>query len=863
MLTRFSSSGAVGERAAPASLENTISRPPTFPVASIALKASFSSLQCFFPRGIDDSTTPCAADSLIVRPTAPMPNAVAQRVDGPTMLGLRPQLQAFIAANGVVHYDARFHGTTSIRRVAPSRPSTSGGGGPDDLLARGLLAEFKAALGATSATVAGPHATQPPRRVAATLLLPMTRAGKQRVNADAVSLLDAFAAIARSPLCSASKTTSMPESKDADTATSAVRFSVAAGEDDVVAFADGVGILSSGPLASVEWKRTPVLCFSFIHGSDVRHVPIAVGSNSTHVQVTPVSATTLLQEAARFAQMNAGGGVVLPPGFLRLDHVSVADDDDQQFSTFLHMQAELQREFRKLHIRDVDVGVPRDTISRIVESSALHSSSSPGVALLPSSSEARQRFVRMCPVGTPPEEFANNYFNHIVGVLFCNNQELLASYLRRCRDSEQSPIYGLSPPIDDECSCEPTVLFWQNEVVSIGPKLCLFFPRVGLGDKVTDFEFSRIEAVVPRLWPVARVLESRHYILPCTDASATPAMSPSSRSLCRAFGNLMEEAITQCSALQGREDLALRLCQESVKEATNTPEDLFHGALLGARLGQPATTIRDAYNFLLAHNAPQRAETSTFLRLVTLGMSKSNPDSSLSDLLARAVDTFAEALDLDAGAPAKRARTPAAALCASAMADIRPQPSTSDLSEASTVAAPTPQPRRSGGLVAHFRDPAQFRRLTALAGVKVWLIPEFSTLGVPWPIDGESTADLKFAVWTALASSGDCKKKWKDALDIAYDGPLSADGLARAFGATLRSHAATAKVTETIDAFMLLFSVSGPAHLFKFNHQTNALDPDAEGLDFVAVRAKPRKKVLFAFHREDATSVVLTVFRSF
>jgi hypothetical protein len=173
--------------------------------------------------------------------------------------------------------------------------------------------------------------------------------------------------------------------------------------------------------------------------------------------------------------------------------------------------------------------------------------------------------------------------------------------------------------------------------------------------------------------------------------------------------------------------------------------------------------------------------------------------------------------------------------------------------------------------VSHFGDRTQFRRLTGLAGVKVWEIPEYSALELDWPIDAEAAGDIKQAVWAAFALGEGCVgANWTATIDVtsATSSPpsLCAVAMADVFARFLKSHAAAvAPTTVDVDTYMLFSTPDGadPSLFFVYNPANGTLEPELHGVNFVAVSAEPRKKLLFTFEQESASTSLLTVYRSF
>ena len=794
-------------------LESSIPRPPSFHVYQALLAATFSDECVYLPFGLEDATNHPSIEAMSFgssRPTAPLPCGSGQ---SPSSAGTRPMYSAFLAANWIVHYDARITPGQFLARGGLAKPAK-------EMIAQSLLAELtdaaKAglapanALGRSTATMVGPHDSQRSRRIAATLLLPRALSGRTRANRRDITFLDAFALIASStnrPCFSVDQHGVPHNSADGDAdrtvaLTSLVRMSVVAGGSAVAAFAKALDIASTPMFTSDEWKRSSIICFSYVVGSEVLHIQFPL-EDCVGVD-TVLQAVRTIQNAALRGQILSKGELVLPHGFVSWDYVNVDDECEEESdaslasSHFLRLQAAKQHEFRRLHVKETSVDVPIDVVRQFDFGN-------------------RPRFVRICSNQTNIDRLKDE--SHCPGTLFATNEELMVEYLNRNRlqapphpwTREWGP-YGLSPPLDEERHANVSVLWLRIETHKVGSQLNLFFPRVMMGKEVTDAAGCRIFSVVPTLCPVESVVCSGNYVLPCTMESMLPSgIGEMAARLHNAFGKAIDESFDYLNNLKSpmtADDARLRIgyarppsscllkhaaspqTADADRPSSASPtqaDDAFISALMGAKLGHPASTCGDAYELLQEHSASELAYSRSFHTLVAAGVSKLGADVSMHRLMEEAASALIDRLSINAQSAVptpcsdyddatsesdrKRARTPHGTMRSPVIGppprlvgSLRQDSMASGLSDASTLSmgessgaagnlpllAPLPLTRQDS-LRRHLADDLNLRRLAGIAGLKPFELPGFEQ-GEAWlsfPLDTDSVEDLVEAVWAA------------------------------------------------------------------------------------------------------------------
>lgn len=789
-------------------LEASLPRPPSFHVYGLLMGSGFSNERVFLPYGLEDPTnrgTIEAGAAEMRRPEAPFPatlaGAATPRQQG---AGLKVTYSAFLAASFVTYYDSRITPRQFLTRVS-NRPS-------NEMIASSLLAELKHAaevaatpanaLGRGTRDVPGPHESQRSRRVAATLLLPRALSGKTRANSRDVAFLNAFALIATSTNRAAFSIDAqgMPQSPETGGApaiplTNAVRMSVLAGSASVAAFAKTLGIASEPPFATETWKQHAMICFSYLVDGSVVHSTCVLDDSTS--SVTTARFASIVQNTALRAQITSDGQLVLPPGFVSPEHVVVEDDapGDEPEAHFLRLQAEKQREFQRLHLHETSVDVFPDVVKRLDFD-------------FPDGRKAR--FVRVCSNTSRLESLCDE--RHCPGILFSSNEELLVEYLHRNRLeygqrnplTREWPPFGLSPPLDDERKADVSILWFRIETQAVGSKLNVFFPRVLMGQEVTDASNSRIFAVVPTLCAVGAVVCSGNFVLPCTAKSMMPTgRSELSSRLYGSFCKAVDESFdylrggATSSSLFSNHPLEspLRICHaasttsldgerrtETPSSPTSQADDDLVAALMGCKLGHPASTCGDAYELLQDHTASENTFSRAFHSLVATGVSALGPHASMQTLMDEAACALADRLSIPAqtglsrlagGASSsspfgeddgeegdrKRSRTPNGVAVRSSppplSGSLRQASHESGLSEVSdataTLAAPRPLARQDS-LQRHWLDNANLKRLAALGGMRLFALPDFENGEVyaTYPLTMDGVEDLLDGIWKAL-----------------------------------------------------------------------------------------------------------------
>ena len=760
-------------------LENVIhAKPRTLHVYSELLAANFGDCEVFYPIGIEDATNRLSIETTgFHRPTAPM--ALSQDSKMPQLSsqsGIRPVFTAYLAATFISFLDAR----TTPKQYLPSHAPTGGGALPNDALARSLIEELthaaknnanaQHALGRGGAPVYGPHSSQRSRRMAATLLLPRCTSGRTRANSCDVVFLDVLALIAASTnkpnvTIDADGHPRVPSSAGTVHLTDNVRLSVVAGSTSVANFAKTIGINDQHLFLADKWKKNAILCFSYVLGNEIKHIPCVL-EDAVAGAATTSQALSTLQNAALYAQLESSGQLILPHAFVSPDYVAF-DDYTENEPHFLRILAEKQVEFRKLYLHETVVETPPGVVERY-DIDAMQTQG--------------PRSVRVC---SRSREFSETDETHCPGMLFTTNNDLLGEYLLRCRLLQATrnadgrwDAYGLWPPSDEERQAEIGVLWMRLEAVHVGARLNLFFPRVLMGREVTSFQDSRVLAVVPTLSPIEKLLVTNNFVLPVSAESMVPMPSPISNSLFAAYGKAMDTSFYYIKALKEKsappdgllqlEDAPSRALRRAVSE--DVPEspkkdDLFFSALVGAKIGHPASTCGEAYDLLEAHDvAGEHLCSRAFNALLATGISKLGADVSVHDLLGEATAALVEKLSLktstedDDDEPAsKRSRTPNGTSRSPPYSGT-PPPLTSALRQDSlasglsdaTVAPLAPVPlTRQDSLRTVWIDDQNVRRIIGLAGLSPFTFPDVDggSPSISTALTPDDFEDLVDAIW--------------------------------------------------------------------------------------------------------------------
>jgi hypothetical protein len=769
---------------------NDLPRPTTFTLYETAHRLEFRPEIVYYPGGLEDAKTGARVDAHCAnaaeRQRVPFPVPVA--ADAGSGGGLRPALAAYLCANGIVYDDARLH---------PSSSAAPGGGATttEDLFAKSAIAELKAAqtaaivpLGHTRRDVTsqtpGPHDSQPARRVAVTLLLPVAAEGKRNVNANSLVLLDAFALIAGSSNIVPGH--SAPRRVTEKAATSIARFSVVCGQRRVSAFAQSLGIHRAPPFTTAQWKTLPCLCVSYAARAELVHgaFPLKLDGNDVG---SVGEAVVVLQQAAREAQQSACGECVLPIGFHSLEHVAISDAtlpgangslepcktaQSTAQSPFLALVADLCTKFKALSFPPLANEVGTEAMKRLVaadrqqQAQAATSDAGTGSGALADLVPRRHRFVRLCPAGANASDLSDP--RHCVGVLFSSDDDSLVDFMQRCRDNVAGLVYGLEAPTDEDAT-DVCVLFWHETEEAIGTKLSTFAPRIRLGQPIAALRGGRGVAIRASLWPLARILASQFMVLPCTDRSVAPSdrnrlFSGGFTAFQTEMDATIHELKTMAEGIAKTPDAFDGLVAESEATTAALPpldaETALLSALIGARLGAPCATLADAHAVAEEHSLAQRTEGEAWCALVASAIKAMGPDASIVDALRRAADA------LDTEPASKRRKTPTAESTPTtphaseavlplfvthprdaSMADSIGSLG-SDLSSAETaLCAPSPL-RRVDSLVSHLKDKLNFECVLKLGALQSFsaverVVGPSNAKTVRWPITIKGIVVLK------------------------------------------------------------------------------------------------------------------------
>ena len=811
-----------------ATLEPALTRPATFHVYSELLKARFVTEPVFLPLGLEDAKNVSSiepfAEFEAKRPSAPLAAASS------TGLGIRVQSSAFMAANFIVYYDARI---TPGQLLEPKAPAV--GKPPVDAIAQSLTAELANAaqtslsptnaFGRSTAAALGPHDSQRSRRIAVTLLLPRAASGKTRANNREIALLDAFALIAVSTnkQCFSVDSKGVPielGSKKGDEVklTDSVRMSVVAGSAHVASFARTIGIAADPIFASDEWRKNSIITFSYVTESNIVHESVLLDDVVSTPSTAVIQSIRCIHTASFRAQLQSHGKLVLPHGLLSEQYIAAFEEPDDcsdvlSESQFLMLQAEKQREFRRLHVRDLKVDIPMDVVRNITWF-ANEVTAEKDDFTKENEKETRPRFVRICNNRTTPERLSNDVEcqSHCPGVLFSTCDELMLAYLNRNRLDNppphwkrEWPPYGLAPPIDEEKRASISVLWLRLESTAIGSMLNLFFPRVQLGNDVTNIAGSRILSVVPVLSSIESVVCSGNFVLPCNSESMRPSGNQViSKRLCTACGNVLDDCYRTIASLGSNHDDPMRLqhslssdsfCESELDgsispelrgiakspfgasaSASSSPQtDEFFAALFSSRLGHPASTCGEAYSLLQEYSASDIVCSRAFHNLVMAGVSKLGANASMNELMEAATTALVEKMSLradsaldDGLSDRKRARTPHGATPSDEAQPPPPsisgalrQNSLANLSDATVATAAedggspkliAPIPIHQDALMRHLNDELNYKRIVGIAGLSKFALPDFEN-GDAWmvfPLDGDAVQDGLEAIWRGV-----------------------------------------------------------------------------------------------------------------
>lgn len=778
-------------------LASQLPQPPSFNVYSCLIAATFTNELVFYPLGIEDACNQPSIDIAdFKRPTAPFPRSLDLNSKSDA-LGIRPVYSAYLTANFITYLDSRI---TPSCFTNPTKPGTI------NIVSSSMLEEMKHAMttsmdahlgsGRSNTPATGPHRSQRSRRIAVTLLLPRVVSGRSASNRSDIMFLDALALISSAtdtPLCSVDKHglpgTFRKLSSAPRSLTDQVRLSVVAGGAAVASFANGIGLSGNKLFVGDEWKNNTILCFSYISGSEIVHIPTVLEHIVT-ANATPAKSVRIIQSAALKAQVLSKGGLLLPHGLISSDYVNL--DDEALEAPFLQIQAEHQVRFKRMHLKETSIEVSQDTAHKINVCAE----------------NSKARFVRICSKNATMNCLCDE--SHCPGILFASNERLMDQYLHRNRLASpqdqwtrQWPPYGIGPPIDEERSASVSVLWFRVETPCVGASLNLFFPRSIMGGKVTDVDGCRIFSVVPTLCTVDSVCCAQNFILPCTPQSMIP-IGPLSSRLYKSFASALDEScefifrMKQCpmtamglsskfltvahaheiSDDNGEENAEnYRICSLSID--SNTNESDFIAAIIGLRIGQPTSTCGQIYNALNHRSTSDLVASRSFSNLIAVGIAKLGPDVQFHQLMDDAANALAEKLCIsdesfstiidggDVDSPrSKRCRTPngisispaTTATTANMNIPLLPQKITSSLrqdSHASGLSDVTIVPNSIGDkeddvLKHHWSNPANAVRILSLASLTRFELNGFEGGSiVEFPMKSENLEDLLETIWLA------------------------------------------------------------------------------------------------------------------
>ena len=621
-------------------LENDLERVVSFDAMAVLRMAASTNEYVYLPVGLEDASNALSISVCLlsdVRPKALLP------VSGSNM---RAMLCAYLAACGIIFYDARF--------CKPSQATTKKYESDSDLIAQSLLQEFMHAISQRKSSVSaganGPSQSQTSRTLAVTLLLPQVASGRHAANTSHLYKLDALARIAASTTKRAFSldATGVPQANTSERQgtpiTDRVRISVVAGHRAVGAFATSLKISEHVVFSTPSWMKTAMICVSFVVGTEIKHIPCVI-NEIIHMQ-TVTAAITAIQSTIVQAQMASGGeflaaqGLVCPE-FLESDS---GEDDAPAGKVFLDFQAKMQLNFSKLHFSDTRIEVTQEVAQRI--------------AVLRTTQACAIRHVRICQPANY-SEFTNPNFNkgHCVGVLFGSSPELCEQYMLRSRArvprepvTRTWPIFGLGRPEEEEQCADICVLWFSVEKLHIGKQLNLFFPRLLHGREVTAERHCSISTVVPRMTSVEALLSSGLWILPCNQRSITPIPSPNARAYEMAYMRMFSDTIGLLEANTGAMAQTSSVgaappLQDTRPPAPDKPDNDFFSAIVVREFGHPATTLDDVYALLSHHGAECTLGAASFRNLLAAGMNRYGGDASMSDLLKEAAKALKTGLE--------------------------------------------------------------------------------------------------------------------------------------------------------------------------------------------------------------------------
>ena len=790
--------------------ENELERVVSFDTMAVLRMAASTKEYVYLPEGFEDASNALSISECPlsgVRPKAPLP------VSGSNM---RQMLCAYLAARGIIFYDARFCKSSQ----AVTKQYESGG----DLIAQSLLEEFKHAISERNSSTPpganGPFQSQTSRRLAVTLLLPQVASGRHTANTSHLYKLDALAKIAASTskrafsLDAAGVPQANTSERQGTPITDRVRISVVAGHRAVGSFSTSLKISDHVVFSTPLWRKRAMICVSFVFGAQIKHIPVVI--DEIIPMQTVWAAITALQSTIVQAQVASDGEFLAAQGLVCQDFLDTGDlceDDVPAGKVFLDFQAKMQLNFSKLHFTDTRMEVTPEVAQRI--------------EVMRTTPTCTIRHVRICREATY-SEFTNPNFNrkHCVGALFGSSPELCEQYIlrSRCRVPRDPatrtwPIFGLDYPEEEEQRADMCVLWFSVERLHIGKQLNLFFPRLLHGKEVTDQRHCSITMVVSRMTSVEALLRNGFWILPCSQRSISPLPSPNAHAYQMAYMRMFSDTIGFLEAKNCSMALTMSAVEEPPPPDSRppTPDDDFFSAILVREFGHPATTLEDAYALLSHYGAEDRTYAASFHNLLAAGMNSFGADASMSELMKAAAQSLTTNLaSVSLNGPEeererKRAKTPQDMTVERFPSpppltnDLRQESLASKLSDAASMTteaaliAPTPLAKQDSLLHLWSGDAMSVCIGARFVGLKPFKVPTFDGLNclLKFPLSRDAVEDVMEVIFYSygvnMASLENDGKYWKDIMKLPAlgDPPNPSDDALAAFQCIFGIYAGT------------------------------------------------------------------------
>jgi hypothetical protein len=728
---------------APLVLENNLPTPPVFDLHATAFSKKFQEIPVVYPLGVEVSCINNLFNGMVKRARAPQPAAKNSTASN----WLNHSLAAFVACNGITHIhpirNGHLIGGTIIANLEKAELGhftlTVSSAAASSAAHTASLANATPASATAAAFQTGPCSSQKSRAFSITLLLPTTVDSPRLSNNQHRTYLDAFTTLSQIP---AKKKRFFQEvrriwpsvSSDGSGGSETVcahlvRFNVVAGKQ---ACCDYIVASNATPPAGVGWKSCPAVVVTFHqHGAlSPCYAKLNESSFKNPECPTVAEAVVAIQSAVSAIQLQSGGCLALPTSLLASEFgnsvgaslmeamggdmailagfesgcctPSTSDGPGavEEGSIWLALQVDLCRRFKELLLCPLLKEIERASVV---------------IPKLGIGSSGTHRFCRFASRSMP---WNNQDAKQSIGIIYSSNEEVLCSYLRRCRLAEPRQIFELLPLDSEELTVNISVLCFSFEVAHIGGDLSLFFPRPEskFGCNATEHDLCHSSRIVPSLVSLQTLLIGNYVVPVSTSSVQVPkprlaSMADFSSNLNKAFGDFVR-SITD-PLRPSIDDVVMQQGDDDEIRGTNggfsllgddVPEDPHDAtrnravsAILGAKLAHPVTTLNEAYSCLEEHGHTACLDGTNFHKIVTAGIvSKSfggnrpleelleacadivpvrdyayekfgkllqDGNETVDELIVKCIDKFDTSVSLAddgvaPGSPKKRARTP-------------------------------------------------------------------------------------------------------------------------------------------------------------------------------------------------------------